>query len=57
MKKWRIMWTIMAAMKISAAQWWICRTSRPPRTSKLMCIVEAYASDIRTPWSGAYGPW
>ncbi len=40
---------MMPAMNRSAAQWWICRISRPPRTSKLMCRVDAYASLIRTP--------
>ncbi len=40
-KKTRIMCTNIAARKISAAQWWICRTSRPPRTSKLIFSVEA----------------
>jgi hypothetical protein len=40
-KKTRIMWTIIAAMKIIAAQWCICRMSRPPRTSKEMSSVEA----------------
>ncbi len=51
-KKIRIMCAKIAAMNRSAAQWWICRMSRPPRTSKLMCRVEAYASLIRTPRSG-----
>jgi hypothetical protein len=49
----RIRWIIIAAMKSIAAQWCIWRTSRPPRTSKLMCSVEAYASDIGTPRSCA----
>ena len=49
--KTRIMCTNIAAMKIIAAQWCICRISRPPRTSKEMCSVEAYASDIGTPRS------
>ena len=35
--------------QVSAAQWWICRMSRPPRTSKLMFSVDAYASLIRMP--------
>ena len=56
-KKTRIMCTNMPARKISAAQWWICRISRPPRTSKLMSSVEAYASDIRMPCIGTYEPW
>lgn len=51
-KNTRIMCTSIAARKISAAQWWIWRISRPPRTSKLMSSVEENASDIRTPWSG-----
>ena len=51
-KKTRIMCTNIAPRKISAAQWWICRTSRPPRTSKLMSSVEANASDISTPCIG-----
>ena len=29
------------AENINAAQWWTCRTNRPPRTSKLMSRVEA----------------
>ena len=40
-----------AATKISAAQWWICRISSPPRTSKLICSVDLYAWLIRTPLS------
>ena len=40
-KKILIMWAMMPAMNRSAAQWWICRMSSPPRTSKLMCSVEA----------------
>ena len=40
-KKILIMWAKIAAMNRSAAQWWICRMSRPPRTSKLMFSVEA----------------
>lgn len=56
-KKTRIMCTSIAAMKISAAQWWICRMSRPPRTSKLMWSVEEKASDIVTPCMGTYEPW
>ena len=51
--KTRIMCTSIAAMKIIAAQWCICRISRPPRTSKEMCSVEEYASDIGTPRSWA----
>jgi len=48
-KKTRIMWTTIAAMKTRAAQWWIWRIRRPPRTSKDRCSVEANASDISTP--------
>ncbi len=33
-KNTRIMWSIIAKMKIRAAQWWICRINSPPRTSK-----------------------
>lgn len=51
-KNTRIMCTNMPAMKTTAAQWWICRMSRPPRTSKEMCSVELNASDIICPWSG-----
>ncbi len=40
-KNTRIMCTNMAATKTIAAQWWSCRISRPPRTSKLMSTVEA----------------
>ena len=43
----------IAAMNRRAAQWWICRISRPPRTSNEMCSVDANASDISTPLSGA----
>ncbi|CPU64284.1 Uncharacterised protein [Mycobacteroides abscessus] len=45
------------AMKISAAQWWICRMSRPPRTSNDMCSVDANASDMSTPSMEAGSPW
>ncbi len=47
---------MMAAANSSAAQWWICRTNRPPRISKLMSSVDAYALDISTPRSGWYTP-
>ena len=40
-KNTRHMCTIIAATKISAAQWWICRMSSPPRTSKEISSVEA----------------
>ena len=49
----RIRWMSIPAMNTMAAQWWICRISSPPRTSKLMCSVDAYASDIGTPRSWA----
>ena len=52
-KNTRNMWISIAAMNSSAAQWWIWRMTRPPRTSKEMCSVEAYACDISTPCSGA----
>ena len=48
-KNTRSMCTMIAATNSSAAQWWICRISSPPRTSKLMFSVDAYASLIRTP--------
>jgi hypothetical protein len=51
------MWMMSAAMNRSAAQWWICRISSPPRTSKLIRSVEAYASLILMPWSFMYEPW
>ncbi len=40
-KKMRSRCTIIAAMNSTAAQWWICRISRPPRTSKEMFSVDA----------------
>ena len=52
-KKMRAMWTTMEPTKMSAAQWCIWRTSRPPRTPKEMFTVELYASDTRWPRSGA----
>jgi hypothetical protein len=51
-KNTRIRCTTIEAMNSSADQWWICRMSRPPRTSKLMSSDEAYASLIVTPLSG-----
>jgi len=36
----------IAAMKSMADQWCICLISRPPRTSKEMSRLEAYASDM-----------
>ena len=35
-KKMRARCTMIEAANNSAAQWWIWRTNRPPRTSKLM---------------------
>ena len=40
-KNTRSMCTIIAATNSIAAQWWIWRISRPPRTSKLMFSVDA----------------
>ena len=50
-KKMRIMCSIIEKTNSSAAQWWICRISRPPRTSKEMFSVDANAIDIGTPRS------
>ncbi len=52
-KKIRSMCTPIAVRNTSAAQWWTCRTSSPPRTSKLISSVEAYAVDIGCPRSGS----
>ncbi len=57
MKNTRSMWMVSEAMNRSAAQWWICRISSPPRTSKLMFSVDSYASLIRMPLSLVYEPW
>ena len=38
-KNTRHMWISIAATNSNAAQWWICRMIRPPRTSKLMSSV------------------
>ncbi len=46
-KKTRIMCTTMPATKMRADQWWICRMSRPPRTSNDMLSVDEKAVDIR----------
>lgn len=51
-KNTRIMCTSIAATKTTAAQWWICRMSRPPRTSMLMSTVDSYARVIWMPLSG-----
>ena len=48
----RNMWTSIAARNISADQWWIWRTIRPPRTSNVMSSVEEYARDMVTPSMG-----
>ena len=48
-KNTRSMCATIAATNSSAAQWWICRMSRPPRTSKEMFSVESNARDIATP--------
>ena len=53
MKNTRSRWIAIAATKNRAAMWWIWRISSPPRTSKEMCSVEAIASLIFTPLSGA----
>ena len=51
-KKMRAMWMMIDAANSSAAQWWIWRTNRPPRTSKEMFRVVSYARVIMTPLSG-----
>ena len=40
-KNTRSMCAMIATMNRSAAQWWICRISRPPRTSKVMFSVDS----------------
>ena len=55
-KNTRIMCVTIAARNSSAAQWWICRMSRPPVTSNEMSSTEANASDISTPFIGANEP-
>ena len=52
-KKMRMRWATLAPTNTSAAQWWIWRITSPARTSKLICSVERYASDMCTPRSGA----
>ena len=52
-KKIRHRCTTTAAANTSAVQWWIWRTTRPARTSKLSAIVDSYASDMCRPRSGA----
>ena len=39
-KNTRNMWTVTATMNNRAAQWWIWRMRRPPRTSNEMSSVE-----------------
>ena len=43
----------MAAMKTTAAQWWIWRITSPIRMSKLSRTTEPYALDTSDPLSGA----
>lgn len=52
-KKIRARCITIAATKTSAAQWWVCRISRPARTSQLSRTVEAYAAEVVAPSSGA----
>ena len=49
-KNTRSMCTKAAATNRSAAQWWIWRTSRPPRTSNEISSVEANASEMGMPF-------
>ena len=56
-KNTRSMCAMIATMNRSAAQWWICRISSPPRTSNEMFRVDSYACDIVMPSSLAYEPW
>ena len=44
------------AMKISAAQWWVWRITRPARTSNDSRSTDPYACDTVWPCIGAYGP-
>ncbi len=48
-KKMRAMCVTIDAVKISAAQWWICLISRPPGTSNDMWTVDSKALDISVP--------
>ena len=52
-KKIRRLWVSIAATKTAAAQWCICRSSRPPRMSNERPRVDAYASDIWIPRSSS----
>ena len=56
-KNTRSMCAVIAIMKRSAAQWWICLISRPPRMSKEIRSVDSYACDIVMPLSFVYEPW
>ena len=57
-KNTRHMWISIAAMNSSAAQWWIWRMIRPPRTSKVMSQrrlvrlrhLDAAAAARSVPW-------
>ncbi len=53
MKKTRRRWSTIATTKTSAAQWWVCRMSRPALTWNEMSTTDLYASDIFCPWSGS----
>ena len=55
-KKMRARCVTIAATKISAAQWWICRISSPALTTKLSCMTESKALETVAPRSGTYGP-
>ncbi len=56
-KNTRNMCRTIEPMKISADQWWICRISRPPRTSNDMCTVDWKAADMSWPFiEGGYSP-
>jgi hypothetical protein len=51
-KKIRSRCSVIAATKTSAAQWWVWRINRPPRTSKDRFIAEANAFETVAPSSG-----
>ena len=55
-KNTRNMCTKIATMNTSAAQWCICRNSRPPLTSNAISIVDSKARETVAPWSASYGP-
>src|ERR1044071_5014116 len=50
-------WRTIAAMNTFAAQWCVCRSSRPALTKSERCTTDAYASLIFCPYRGAYGSW